>query len=283
MTDWKQETENLRQQGSSWTEIAEAMQCQFPELNRQQVLERVRGHIRRTNKTIKAVGKNKIILVIGDTHFPFEHPNYLEFLKQTAKEYKVTDIVHIGDMCDNSAISRHQTETCAMDATTEYQKALECVQRYAKVFPKLKYVLGNHSLIPLRQCATMGIPKEFIKGTSELWNFPQEWEVAERYIIDNVLYEHGIGYGGKNGALDKANNSMMSCVIGHSHAFGGCQYKSNSEKLIFGLNAGAGVDISAYAFNYGKFSKNRETLGCGIVLNQSKAIFVPMGLEFFRN
>ena len=49
------------------------------------------------------------------------------------------------------------------------------------------------------------------------------------------------------------------------------------------MNVGCGIDIDAYAFAYGKYDKNRPTLGCGIVFDSGNAIFVPMGKEYFRN
>jgi hypothetical protein len=72
----------------------------------------------------------------------------------------------------------------------------------------------------------------------------------------------------------------MSCAIGHSHSFGGVQYSANSRDTVFGINVGCGVNRDAYAFAYGKYSKQKETLGCGIVLNNQSAIFVPMGKEY---
>lgn len=224
----------------------------------------------------------RIVGTIGDTHFPFVSKGYLPFLIDTFEKYGVTDIVHCGDMCDGNAISRFQSDPNGMSAVEEYDQSLNLVKQYAKEFPKLKYCYGNHSLIPERQAATLGIPKNYMKDVRQLWEFPTDWEVGEQYVIDRVLYEHGLGWGGKTGALDKATNAMMSCVIGHSHAFGGCLYKSNSEQLIFGLNAGCGINIKQYAFAYSKHDKSRAVLGCGIVFNSSNAIFVPMDMKYFN-
>jgi predicted phosphodiesterase len=226
----------------------------------------------------------EVVGVISDTHFPFVHPNYIHFLKDTFKQYAVTRIVHIGDLCDNHAISRHLTETDADGALTEYGQAIKCVREYVEAFKKYQITLtvGNHCLIPERQAATLGIPKVFLKGMRELWQLPDNWDICEKKIINGVLYEHGINWLGKHGALDKAINARMSCVIGHSHSFAGCNYQSNSESLIFGLNVGCGVDIDAYAMRYGKYNKNREVLGCGIVFDSANAIFVPMPDRYFR-
>lgn len=257
----------------------------FPELDYATMKEKIRGHIRSTDK-YKSSHPSKpkgVVGVIGDLHFPFVHPNYIEFLTDTFVKYHVDTIISVGDLADHHAVSRHQTETDAVSALTEYEQALECVDKYITRFPNVDITLGNHDLIPQRQCATLGIPKQYIKGFKELWNLPKGWTVQEQLIIDEVIYEHGMGYGGKSGALDKAVNAMQSCVIGHSHGFGGVQYKSNSRQIVFGLNAGCGIDIDAYAFAYGKYNRNRETLGCGIVFSNNNAIFVPMGEKYFRS
>lgn len=39
------------------------------------------------------------VLVIGDTHFPFEQKGYLEFCLKIKKEHNCGTIVHIGDLC----------------------------------------------------------------------------------------------------------------------------------------------------------------------------------------
>lgn len=284
--DWKEKAEELRfNQHKSWAQLAGELQEYFPDLDRQQTLEKARGYLRQAEeyKKINPIQeKTEVIGIIGDTHFPFVHPNYIHFLEDTFNKYKVTRIIHCGDLCDNHAISRFQTEVDAYSATTEFELAQKNVEIYTRAFPEADVLLGNHCLIPARQCATLGIPQQFLKGFKELWKLPKGWNVQEQIIINDVLYEHGTGTSGKNGALDKAVNQMMSCVIGHSHSFGGCQYKSNSKSLIFGLNIGCGVDIDRYAFRYGKYNKNRETLGCGIVFNSSNAIFVPMGDKYFR-
>jgi hypothetical protein len=157
------------------------------------------------------------------------------------------------------------------------------VAKFVKAFPKVKMCKGNHDAIPYRQAATVGIGERYLKTFSELFNLPKSWEIEEEFIINGVLYKHGINCMGKDGAINTAIQERMSTVIGHSHAFGGCKYSANKRDIIFGMNVGCGIDIDAYAFAYGKYDKNRPTLGCGIVFNDSNAIFVPMGREYFRD
>ncbi|HZK71091.1 MAG TPA: metallophosphoesterase [Clostridia bacterium] len=287
MENWKTEAKRLKfQDNKSWLDIATTLRYNFPSKTEHQIIETIRGYLRRQDEYKKAnpiIEKPEVIGIIADTHHPFAHPNYIHFLEDTFEKHRVTRIVHAGDICDNHAISRFQTETDAYSAMTEFEMALKDVQIYTRAFPEVDLLLGNHCLIPARQAATMGIPQQFLKGTKELWNLPKGWNVHEQLIINDVLYEHGTGTSGKNGALDKAINAMQSVVIGHSHSFGGCQYKSNSKSLIFGLNVGCGIQINSYSFRYGKYNKNRETLGCGIVKNSSEGYFIPMSARYFNS
>jgi predicted phosphodiesterase len=221
--------------------------------------------------------------VFGDTHIKFDHPNYLKFVKDTFESYGVSRIVCTGDLVDNHAVSRHLSSPDAMGAKDEYYQTLARVEEYTKAFPNVKMCRGNHDDIPVRQAATLGIPREFVKDLHETWNLPKTWEVREQFVIDDVVYKHGISCGGKDGAFNTALVERMSTVIGHSHAYAGCKYAANSRSLIFGLNVGSGIDVDAYAFEYGKYSKYKPILGCGIVFNKTFAIFVPMSSKFFRS
>ena len=281
---WKEEARELRfTESLSWTETSAIIHTKyFPTDDPLAIHEKVRGYLRHSKEYKKTQKREQVVGIIGDTHFPFVHPNYIHFLEDTFRKHRVTKIIQIGDLCDNHAISRHQTETDAMSATTEYDLALENIEEYVRAFPEVHITLGNHCKIPERQAASLGIPLQFLQSFHELWGLPKKWTVTERIIIDDVLYEHGINATGKTGALNKALSAMQSCVIGHSHAYGGCQYRSNSQKLVFGLNVGCGIDIDDYAFRYGRYSKDRETLGCGIVYNSAHGTFVPMPERYFR-
>jgi len=225
----------------------------------------------------------KPVGVFSDPHIPFNHPNYLQFCIDTFKKYGVGQVECTGDLVDHHAISRFQSEPCAKGAYDELDMSIAEVSKYVKAFPKVRMCKGNHDAIPVRQAATVGIGERYLKSYSELLHLPKTWEIADEFIINDVLYKHGINCMGKDGAINSAIQERMSTVIGHSHAFGGCKYSANKRDIIFGMNVGCGIDIDAYAFAYGKYDKNRPTLGCGIVFDSGNAIFVPMGKEYFRD
>lgn len=282
--DWKAEVKRLRHNGASWTEIASAMQPMFPEFTECQLREKARSviRVRKATKpeTILDESGNRPVGVFSDPHIPFNHPNYLQFCIDTFKKFNVGPIVCSGDLVDNHALSRFQSEPCAKGAYDELNMSIDEVAKYVKAFPDVKLCLGNHDAIPARQAASVGIGQRYLKSFSEVLKLPETWEVSDEVIINNVLYKHGENCLGKDGALNAAIQERMSVVIGHSHSFGGCKYSANKRDTIFGLNVGCGIDVDAYAFVYGKHAKFRPTLGCGIVFNESYAIFVPMGKEY---
>jgi len=217
--------------------------------------------------------------VIGDTHFPFTHPRYLEFCKDTFEEHGVGQVVHIGDIVDHHAISRHKTEPVADGVITEYEKALAMVEEWAAVFPAMTIVNGNHDCILERQAAELGVPAVFLKSNTELYQMPKRWSMVEKVVIDGTLYKHGIGSGGMHGAYNSAKRNCMSVVQGHTHSFAGVKYIANEQTLWFGMSVGCGIDVDAYAFAYGKYFENRPILGCGIVRSSQDAQFVPMDMN----
>ena len=213
--------------------------------------------------------------VIGDTHIPFDKDGYLDFVKRMFKRHKVSRIVHIGDLVDNHAISYHESDPDGMASGDEASVVLERLRPWKKAFPRLDIILGNHDKLPERKAKTAGLSNRFVKSFAEQWQLPKGWTVHPHYVeIDGVKYLHGMGATGKNGALNMATSQLQSCVIGHSHAYGGVSYRKGG-LYIFGLNVGCGIDEDAYAFEYGKYFRDRPTLGCGIVKNGTEAIFVP--------
>ena len=220
-----------------------------------------------------------IIGVIGDTHEPFCHKDYLGFVSKEFEKHGVTKIVHIGDFVDCHAISRHISEPNAMGAELEYEQALKAVAAWTARFPEAILCSGNHDSIPARQAKELGIPEVFMKNTKELWNLPHTWQVVDEIVINDVYYKHGVGNGGIYGAANLAKNMSMSSVMGHLHSCGFCHYLANPVKLWFGLAVGCGIDIKAYAFRYGKALPRRPILGCGIVKSPREAHFCPMELR----
>lgn len=221
----------------------------------------------------------KAVGIIGDTHEPFCHPSYRDFCYEVFNKFGCNEIVHIGDEVDNHAISYHESNPNGHSAGKEADLAYEAMQEWYKVFPNVKVCIGNHSALHRRKAKTIGLPDRFIKTYEEAWGAPKGWIWDYKHEIDNVIYTHGTGSSGQMGAINRAKDNRQSTVIGHIHSFGGVLYSGSEKDLIFGLNVGCGIDIRAYAMEYGRDFAKRPTLGCGVVLDGGRiGLFVPMDL-----
>ena len=54
------------------------------------------------------------VLVIGDTHCPFDLDTYLDFLVDTYNKYNCNRVIHIGDELDHHYSSYHETDANGM-------------------------------------------------------------------------------------------------------------------------------------------------------------------------
>ena len=219
------------------------------------------------------------VLVIGDTHIPFEREDYLPFCKEVYRDYDCDTVVHIGDLVDNHAMSYHEHDPNGMSAGDEYELTKEQVRIWTKVFPKVKVCKGNHDELPERKAITHGIPQAMIKNFKEIWGLPKTWEYQYSYEIDGVKYEHGLGRSGQYAHIKGAQQNMQSTVMGHLHTNAGVGWSANDYKIVFGLAVGCGIDRHTYAMQYANSFVKKPLLGCGVVTNRGKdAMFVPMEL-----
>lgn len=209
--------------------------------------------------------KMKNILVIGDTHIPFEKKGYLEFCKRIYKECNCTEVVHIGDLVDNHAISYHEHDPDLWSPIKEMEEADKILKKWFKAFPKVKLCRGNHDKLVDRKAKTVGLPRRCFKAYREIWNLPDEWEDGFSFIINRVKFQHK-GKGGKNGPLNTAIANRISTVVGHNHSTGvGVQHSANELDAVFGMNVGCGIDRHKLAFAYGEDFLDKPFVSCGVV------------------
>jgi len=225
--------------------------------------------------------KNKPVLVIGDTHCPAMLDGYIPFLKKIHKKHGCGRVVHIGDLVDWNSISMHTKDPSMPSPAEEYKKAYKQVKKLHKAFPKVDYMIGNHSSLPTRQARLIGLPDDVLVKFEDLWGL-DGWTIHPRYadlIIDDVVYRHGDkGKGGAMAAHKNAISEFKSVVQGHLHAQAGVVYHANQNDCIFGMQVGCGVDHSDPAMAYGKVYSNKPIVGCGVVYSSKLAHFEPMYL-----
>jgi len=191
--------------------------------------------------------------IIGDTHCPVMLDGYVDFLKQTFRDWKVTRVVHIGDLVDWAALSFHGTDPDLPSVRHEFDMANKQIKQLVKAFPKVDLLLGNHDVLPYRRAVAMGL------GSNMLRSF------------------HGDqGPQSINAARNQALANFRSTVIGHLHQCGSVSWAVNQDSRVFGMSVGCGVDHHTLAMAYGRAYRFKPFIGCGIVVDGTVPYVEPM-------
>lgn len=206
--------------------------------------------------------------IIGDTHLPYEHSDYLAFCQDVFKAWGVDRVVHIGDLIDHHSLSFHDSEPTLREAYGEVLDARERLIPWYEAFPNLQICGGNHDLIPARQLTKLGMdPSTWLRPLPEVYGFPQGWELVDTLEIEGVLYHHGYTSNGVNGFRNDGIKRMCRTVSGHAHGNAGVSATASHHRLVWGMAVGCGIDVKSMAFAYGKHFLQKPIISCGIVLD----------------
>ena len=221
------------------------------------------------------------VLAISDLHIPFQHKNTLDFIKYLLKHYKPHEVVFVGDLTDQHAMSRWEIDPDGDIAGKELEKTIQILKDFYKIIPKAKVCIGNHDLRAYKKAFSAGISKVFLRDIRDVLQAPKGWVFDTYFVIDEIRYEHGDSAGegsGTNAIRNLPIKNMQSTVFGHYHIRAGIEYGANPRMLYFGMNVGCMIDKDAYAFEYGRLWKMKPIIACGVVLDGIPHL-VPMLLD----
>lgn len=214
------------------------------------------------------------VLVISDLHEPYSHPDAMRFLARTAKQYRTTHAVCIGDEVDAHAWSRWPKHPKADNAEREIDRARKRLQRLASFGP-IKFCESNHARRAYSQLEAAGVPARFARRWPDVIGAPAGWTWASEWQVDGVRYFHGEGYAGAQANRLAALDSRGPVVMGHVHTLAGSVHLATQRGSWWGLSVGCLIDAKHPAFGYGRSHRKRPVLGCGVVLD-GVPLFVPM-------
>jgi predicted phosphodiesterase len=189
------------------------------------------------------------ILVIGDLHTPFEHENALKFVKSVYDNEDINEVVFMGDVVDNHAVSYHESDPDGLSAGDELECAINSLRKWHAEFPYAKVCIGNHDVLPNRKAFTGGISSRWMKGLREVLETPT-WDFQPYHEIGRWFFSHGVGQLVHTRAADMDRN----CVAGHKHS----RFEANYRNGNWSIFAGALVDDNSYAMAYGKWDKKTK-------------------------
>lgn len=211
------------------------------------------------------------VLAIPDLHCPGMLADFPDFLWQVKKKWKCDRFVCLGDVFNFGAVSYHLRMSHELNFDAEIEQARNQVKQIARRFPKLDVLVGNHDDLVGRRADDGGIPRAMLRGFNDFWGLPKTWKWHKRYTqlkVDGVIYQHGDrGRGGEQAAFKNAKDEHRSVVQGHHHSQCGIWYASNLDRLIFGMQAGCGMDRSNPIFQYAKIYTKKPIIACGVIID----------------
>ena len=221
------------------------------------------------------------ILVIGDLHEPYTHPDAYDFLRTVRDEYCPDIVVQIGDETDGHAISFHDSSPELDSAGVELEKAKLGLEKLHDLFPNMLLCDSNHGSLVYRRAKAHGLPVQFIKKYRDIlfpehgapgWSWGDAWDLETPLGV--VRFQHQVS----GDLLLNAAHERKSMVIGHFHGKLDIQYAASSTALYFGAHCGCLIDNKSLAFAYGKLSRSKPILGCMVITDGCPQI-IPMLLD----
>lgn len=218
------------------------------------------------DKVINA--KGKAVVIIGDTHIPYHHADYLDFIIAISKKYTRNGIkpimIHAGDEVDGHAISFHDSVAELYSAGHELDVAIEKLSHWVKAFPKMHLLESNHGSLVYRRLKHHGIPIRHLTPLKELYEAPR-WQWHNDILLRTKL---GDVYGchGKTGTTGKlAREQGCSAFQGHFHGKLEITWHQRVGHKRFNMFVGCGINWKSMAFHYGKNHVPKPILGCGAI------------------
>uniref|UniRef100_A0AB74UP96 Metallo-phosphoesterase n=1 Tax=Aeromonas phage vB_AdhaP_MF TaxID=3367373 RepID=A0AB74UP96_9CAUD len=223
----------------------------------------------------------KRILVIGDLHAPYTHPDALAFLRHVRDTYSPDIVVQMGDETDGHAISFHDSDPNLDSAGVELEKAKEFLGRFHKLFPNALLCDSNHGSLIYRRAKAHGLPVQMIKKYRDIlfpdhgapgWSWADAWELMTP--LGRVRFQHQVS----SDIMLNAAHEGCSVVLGHEHGKFNVQWAASSDRIYFGAYAGCLIDKKSLAFAYGKLTRYKPILGC-MVITDGCPQHIPMLLD----
>jgi hypothetical protein len=171
----------------------------------------------------KRARKLKRLLIIPDTHAPFEHKGAFELMLKVGERLKPDIVVVLGDFFDFYSLSAHPPEN---DRQEEFELELlggrHRLDEVADLGAERKvFIAGNHEQ-RLERYLARNAPKLYrslsLPKLLGLQTPGREWEYVpykQSIQIGRVHYTHDTGYSGKGAASKSRADFEDNAVIGH--------------------------------------------------------------------
>lgn len=126
---------------------------------------------------------NYRILVIPDLHFPYCHPDALDFIHKIVKLMSPSRVICLGDELDYHAMSFHNSDPDLDSAGVELLKAIGYISHLKSICPKMDLLDSNHGSMAYRKAKFNGMPRHLIKSYREVLEVDNDWNWHDQLIL----------------------------------------------------------------------------------------------------
>lgn len=206
-------------------------------------------------------GKNKKILIIGDIHFPANHPSTIPFLEAIKKKYRPDIVISIGDEVNNAALGFHNENNADIpSASDELKAALKGIKQLEKLWPNLLLASSNHGDLAYRRAQKSRMNKELIKDLKDVYGTPK-WEWFQDFLISSNAGPIYVTHGKTSKLNGLAQAMMCNTVQGHFHGRLLISHFTTAAGSRWDAYTGCLVDDSSFYMDYGKNFTTKSALG----------------------
>lgn len=232
----------------------------------------------------KLNAKGRSVLIIGDTHVPYHHPDSWDWLKAIKKKYlnKKSLILHIGDEVDGASISFHEKDPdLKFSPSSELEACIDILHQKGglyDLFPRLFLCHSNHGSLVYRRAKYAGLPAHVIKDYADILKV-KGWEWHEDFLLDTKKGPVYVHHGRSSNIGKVVASSQSSCIAGHYHGLHKIEWFRGISSNRFGIQTGCLVDSGSRAFDYGRLSTTKPIIGSALLKGCGTPILLTMNLD----
>ena len=232
-------------------------------------------------RTINAKGRR--VLIISDTHIPYQHIDYLKFLSCIKSSFiSSRDLIfHIGDEVDQHAMSMHTHDPDLPSPGDETAKAFREIHRKGglyDLFPSVRVCESNHGSMIYRRAKISGIPASYIKPYAEALQTPL-WSWKEDYLLETNLGLVYICHGKTSVSNKLCKEEGASTIQGHFHSKFEITWYQTTLASRFSMYIGALADRDSLAMAYGRIYIPKIINGVGLLSMEGVPHLIKMHLN----
>ena len=220
----------------------------------------------------------KKILVIGDTHFPYSHPDCISFLSKLNQYYKPDTVVHIGDEADYHSQNFHGVDPDLPSAFDELEVTKSWIKRLEKIFPKMTLLESNHGSLVLRRAIASKMSRNFIKPYNDILDVNKNWVWKDKHIIKTDKYKICFAHQFSKDIAKAVKETSMCCVQGHFHTVSEVKFVANDYSLNWGISTGCLINKDSLSMAYMKVNVSKPILSSAVITDGIPFI-TPMVLK----